>query len=165
MYSFLAMVSGSNYPSIKDYYKKSHAIVIGISNYKEESSLVNAYNDATAIKRVLAEKYDFDNIITLFNEEATGDKIRGILEDTLRDESIIGPKDRVLIYYSGHGKLRREINWEGKEISTGYIIPYDSRLGRYGSSIKMDYLIESCQACNARHIFLILDCCYSGYAK
>jgi hypothetical protein len=28
----------------------------------------------------------------------------------------------------------------------------------------MDYLIESSQACNARHIFLVLDCCYSGYA-
>lgn len=109
------MISGSsNSPhSIKEYYKKSHAIIIGISNYKEETSLPNAYNDAAAIKRVLAEKYEFDNIITLFNEEATGDKTREILEDTLADESIIGPQDRVLIYYSGHGKLRRQINWRG----------------------------------------------------
>jgi uncharacterized caspase-like protein len=115
------MRSGSNNSySIKEFYKKSHAIIIGISNYREETPLSNAYNDATAIKKVLVEKYEFDNIITLFNEEATGDKIRDLLEDTLRDESIIGPKDRVLLYYSGHGKLRREVNWEGKEISTGY---------------------------------------------
>jgi uncharacterized caspase-like protein len=113
---------------------------------------------------VLAEKYEFDNIIPLFNEQATGDKIRDILEDTLRDDSIIGTQDRVLFYYSGHGKLRWEINWRGEEKSTGYIIPYDSRLGKYGSSIEMDNLIKSCQACNTRHIFLIPDCCYSGFA-
>jgi hypothetical protein len=150
--------------SVEQYYKKSHAIIIGISSYKEETSLPNAFHDAAAIKRVLEEKYHFNNVITLFNEEATGDKIREILQDTLRDESIIATQDRVLIYYSGHGKLRREVNWRGEETNTGYIIPYDSRLKRYGSSIEMDDLVKSCQGCNAKHILLVLDCCYSGYA-
>jgi len=150
--------------NIEQYYKKSHAIIIGISNYKEETSLANAFNDAAAIKRVLEEKYGFSNVITLFNEEATGDKIREILQDILRDESIIGTQDRVLIYYSGHGKLRRAVNWKGEETKTGYIIPYDSRLRRYYTSIEMDDLVKSCQGCNAKHILLILDCCYSGYA-
>jgi hypothetical protein len=149
---------------IEKYYKNSHAIIIGISNYKEETPLANAYNDAAAIKRVLQEKYDFKNVTTLFNEEATGEKIREMLQDTLRDESRIGHKDRVLIYYSGHGKLRRDIDVGGEERNTGYIIPYDSRLGRYGSSIEMDDLIRSVQGCKAKHILLILDCCYSGFA-
>lgn len=149
---------------IEQYYEKSHAIIIGISSYKEETSLPNAFNDAVAIKNVLAEKYGFDNVIGLFNEKATGDKIRELLQDTLRDESKIGRKDRVLIYYSGHGRLRTDIKPNGEEVQTGYIIPYDSRLGRYWSSIEMDDLIRSCQGSKAKHILLILDCCYSGFA-
>jgi hypothetical protein len=149
---------------LKKYYKRSHAIVIGISKYKEETSLSNAYNDAAAIKRVLEDNYNFDNVITLFNEEATADKIRELLQDTLRDESTIGTKDRVLIYYSGHGKLRTDTKPNGEEIKTGYIIPYDSRLGRYWASIEMDDLIRSCQGSKAKHILLVLDCCYSGFA-
>lgn len=28
----------------------------------------------------------------------------------------------------------------------------------------MDDIIQACQRCNAKHVLLILDCCYSGYA-
>jgi len=38
---------------IKNFYENSHVIVIGINNYKEESPLTNAGNDARAIKNVL----------------------------------------------------------------------------------------------------------------
>ena len=40
---------------LKNYYKNSIAIIIGISKYKEENQLPNAYNDAIAIKRYSRE--------------------------------------------------------------------------------------------------------------
>ena len=101
---------------------------------------------------------------SLFNEQATGEQIREIFYDTLRDEKRIGPKDRIIIYYSGHGKLRTIIGRSGQEIKEGYIVPYDSRKEKYGSNIPMETLIDGCQNCPAKHVLLILDCCYSGYA-
>jgi uncharacterized caspase-like protein len=149
---------------IKKYYRTSHAIIIGIGKYIEENSLPNAQNDAMAIKQVLEEKYGFDNLIPCLNDEATKSKLEEIFVDTLQDESLIGPKDRLLIYYSGHGKLRRTIGYGGQEIRKGYIVPCDSQLNKYGSNISMETIVEGCQSCKAKHILLILDCCYSGYA-
>ena len=70
----------------------------------------------------------------------------------------------MLIYYSGHGKLRTYQGYEGQEIKEAYVVPSDSKLNRYSTNISMKTIIESCQNCIAKHVLLILDCCYSGYA-
>jgi len=101
---------------LKSYYDNSYAIIIGISKYKEENSLPNAQNDASAVKDILEKKYSFNIIKSLFNEDATANNIREVFDDLLQDESLIGPNDRVLVYYSGHGKLRTTIGHEGQEI-------------------------------------------------
>jgi tetratricopeptide (TPR) repeat protein len=38
---------------LKKYYRTSHAIIIGVSKYKEETSLPNAYNDAWSMMNIL----------------------------------------------------------------------------------------------------------------
>jgi uncharacterized caspase-like protein len=92
---------------LKKYYGNSYCIIIGISKYKQENDLPNAKNDANAIVRVLEEQYGFANLIPpLFNENATEGKIREVFVDIIRDKDKVGPRDRLLIYYSGHGKLR-----------------------------------------------------------
>jgi uncharacterized caspase-like protein len=132
--------------------------------YREERSLFNAYNDAIGVKRVLESKYGFEDIQSFFNENATGNVIRYIFDDLIQNDEIIGPRDRVLIYYSGHGKMRTNVGRQGQEIKSGYIIPYDSQLKRYSSNISMKTIVEGCQNCPAKHVLLILDCCYSGFA-
>jgi tetratricopeptide (TPR) repeat protein len=148
---------------LKKYYKNNHAVIIGISKYKEEDQLPNAYNDARTIMTVLKEKYGFDNIISLFNEDATYKNIRGIFVDLFGDPDKIGPNDRVLLYYSGHGKLRRIVGYEGEDIKKGYVIPCDAQKNKYSSYLEMEAMVDGCQNCQAKHILLILDCCYSGY--
>src|SRR5436309_3539715 len=118
------MSGPSNIVDLKNYYKDSHAIIIGISKYQEESPLNNAFNDAKAVQEILTNEYGFNDIISLFNEQATLANIREIFFDVLQDDARIGPKDRVLIYYSGHGKLRTRINYNGQEVKEGYILPY-----------------------------------------
>jgi caspase domain-containing protein len=149
---------------ITSYYQRSHAIIIGISEYQEESRLPNAQRDAETIKKVLEKQYDFNVIKFLLNEEATADHIRELFYDVLQDESKIGHRDRLLIYYSGHGKLRKQITHEGQEVREGYIVPCDSKRNKYSSNIPMKDVVEGCQKCFAKHVLLILDCCYSGYA-
>jgi hypothetical protein len=149
---------------LKNYYENSRAIIIGINKYKEENSLTNAENDAKAIMKVLKEKYGFTVMKSLFNEEATGDQIREIFIDYLQDEKIIKPKDRVIIYYSGHGKIRVKLGRGNEEIKEGYIVPYDSKRERFSANIPMEDIVKGCQNCPAKHVLLILDCCYSGIA-
>jgi len=126
--------------------------------------LANAGNDATGIMNVLKNKYGFTVMSSLFNEEATANQIRELFDETLQDRDKIGPKDRVVIYYSGHGKLKVRFGRSGEEIKDGYIVPYDSRKIKYSSNISMKTIIEACQNCPAKHVLLILDCCYSGFA-
>ncbi|HEY7571949.1 MAG TPA: caspase family protein [Nitrososphaeraceae archaeon] len=108
--------NGIKSEDLKNYYENSHVFVIGINKYREESHLTNAENDATAITNVLEKKYGFIVMRSLFNEQATGDQIREIFVDILPDENKIKPKDRVIIYYSGHGKLRTILGRDGQEI-------------------------------------------------
>lgn len=149
---------------LRKYYTTSHAIIIGIRDYKDENSLPNAYNDAVCMENILKGKYDFSDVITLYNENATKQKIEEVLVDDLCDQNRIGPKDRVLVYYSGHGKLRSDVDYEGKNRQQGYIIPQDAKKGKYSSYLEMETIIKACQNCYAKHTLLILDCCYSGYA-
>jgi uncharacterized caspase-like protein len=150
---------------LTEYYENSLAIIIGVNRYKEEVSLSNAYNDANGINKVVVEQYGFSNLIPpLFNERATKDKLEEIFVDILPDEEKIGKRDRILVYYSGHGKLRTYYGFGGQEIKEGYIVPYDSKLKKYSSNISMETIVKGCQNCPAKHVLLILDCCYSGAA-
>jgi tetratricopeptide (TPR) repeat protein len=150
--------------TITNYYQNSQAIIIGIGKYKTEQSLSNAVNDAEAIKRVLEHKYNFKTTKALFNENATYMSIMGIFLNLLTDEEKIAPKDRLVIYYSGHGKLRTRVGPNGQLIKRGYIIPYDFESDNYALAVPMEAVVEACQLCPAKHTLLILDCCYSGYA-
>jgi hypothetical protein len=129
------------------YYKRSHAIIIGISKYREEPELPNAINDAQAIKRILEEKYGFDNVTSVFNEDATANRLNDIFVDIIPDLDVIGPGDRLLIYYSGHGMLRTISGVGGEEIKEGYILPYDSKSKKYYSNISMGTIVDSCRKC------------------
>jgi hypothetical protein len=150
--------------NLDKYYERSHAIIIGINQYKEETTLTNAFNDANAIMKVLQEKYGFSIMVSMFNESATADQMRELFYDTLQDREKIGPKDRVLVYYSGHGKLRIMYGRDGAEIKEGFIVPYESKKVKFGSKISMKIITEACQNCPAKHVLLILDCCYRGFA-
>lgn len=149
---------------LESIYKNSHAIVIGISDYKEETPLSNAYNDAKRMESILKEYYKFDKVYCFYNAQATHGNLRELFVDFIQDSNKISYDDRVVIYYSGHGKLRRRINRIGEEIKEGYLIPYDAKKDRYSSYLDMQEVIRNCKGCNAKHVLVILDCCYSGFA-
>ena len=43
-------------------------------------------------------------------------------------------------------------------------VPHDSNKTEWTKNIPMQAIVERCQNCPAKHVLLILDCCYSGYA-
>jgi uncharacterized caspase-like protein len=142
--------------STQDYYQKSWAVVIGINNYQGEyASLHNARNDAEAMAHILREIYRFDNVYTLYDEAATQGAILEWLRDNLPDRT--GPNDRLVFFFAGHGTT-------DERSGRGYLIPYGARQGKFSGYVDMDELRKACQVISAKHVLIVLDCCFSGVA-
>jgi len=145
----------------RPFYRKSWALVIGI-NYHQASAppLANARNDAEALAKTLRDLHNFD-VSTLYDDEATQGAILEWLRDRLPDST--GEDDQVVLFFAGHGMTRKG---KGGEVVGGYLIPYIPR-GRgtgYGQYIDMDELKKACFTIPAKHILILLDCCFSGVA-
>ena len=142
-------------------YRESHAVVIGIDDYAKWPKLRYAVNDARGMKELLMRKYGFkaENVHTLFNQEATRQNILSLLGDKLAES--VQKEDRVFIFYAGHGATRRLSS--GRDL--GYIVPVEADVSNYqGQSISMSNFQDIAEAIPAKHVFFVMDSCYSGLA-
>ena len=141
-------------------YERMTAVIIGIDNYKDlpaSKYLHYAVRDAKGVARVLKERYPFDKVITLYNEEATRDRIMKVLQGDL---SRTGPDDAVLIYFAGHGITRSTPQGE-----LGYLVPYDGslRMDEMYKNISMQQIkADVCPLIPAKHVLIIADACFGG---
>lgn len=144
-------------------YRDSWAVVAGIDNYAKWPKLQYAVNDATGVRDILLNKFGFkpDHVITLLNEEATREKILSVLGDTLSDPDRVHRDDRVFVFFAGHGATRRLPS--GRDL--GYIIPWDADMQNLqGEAISMTNFQDISESIPAKHVFFVMDSCYSGLA-
>ena len=132
---------------------KYYALVIGIDNYKGDwPKLNNAVNDAKTVSDVLRNDYRFDEIITLYNEEASRDNIIQKLEALAQKSA---KDDNVLVYYSGHGEFNQQYN-------RGYWVPANATTKSTSGYISNPDLQTYLNGIRSRHTLLISDACFSG---
>ena len=133
---------------------KSWFFGIGINDYVEFDNLSNAVRDVQTIQSILTTTYDIDEscVIQLFNQEATEE---GIIQklDYLSKE--INDADKLIIYYSGHGRVNHELN-------RGYWIPHDAKKNSSSRYILNSTIQDYVGGIDAKHILLISDSCFSG---
>ena len=144
-------------------YRESWAVVIGIDEYQHWPKLSYAANDARGIKELLIKRFKFkeENIFSLYNEQATRANILSLLNDKLGNNKLIKKNDRVIIFYAGHGATRQL--YSGRDL--GYIIPVDAKAKDFfGQSISMTSINDISEGIPAKHLFMIMDSCYSGLA-
>jgi formylglycine-generating enzyme required for sulfatase activity len=146
------------------YYAQSWALVIGIDRYQDASArLANARNDAAAVADLLTDVYHFEHVHTLYDEQVTKDALLTWLRDRLPAQ--VQRDDRLIIFFAGHGTTREGATREGGSGQTrGYLIPYDAEFGRFADYVDMAELRDACGWIPAKHILIILDCCFSGIA-
>lgn len=132
---------------------KYYAMIIGINNYSGEwIPLQNAVHDAKGVAEELTTNYHFDQIIELYDEDATRANIIKKLEwmaDNLNEE------DNLLIYYSGHGEFKDNLN-------KGYWVPVDSRRKSTVNYISNSTLQTFLNGIPTQHTLLVSDACFSG---
>lgn len=125
---------------------------IGINRHldAEIPELSCARRDATALWALWQDTLPSVTSTLLVDEEATHASIEALLADTL-DEAM--EDDVVLLTFSGHGTHNHRL------------VAYDTSLADLAATtIAMASLAERFRRSRARHILLVLDCCFSGGA-
>lgn len=127
---------------------KRYALVIGNSDYKNTSPLVNPVNDARAMCKMLrALQFDVDCRENL--------KHRGAFKEAVSAFSRkVKPTDVALLYYAGHG-----LELEGEN----YLVPTeaDIRSKAYveDEAVRVNFVFDELGAAKARLSIIILDAC------
>ena len=134
---------------------KNHLLIIAIDKYTNGlNPLNNAVRDAKAMRDLLWRLFQFDptDTIELFDAEATRRNILRAFDDLA---GRLTEEDNLVFYFSGHGQ------WVS-EISAGYWIPVDGVSQERFTFLDNVNVQRLLKASRARHIFGIVDSCYSG---
>ena len=143
---------------LKMSYDEHFALIIGINKYENLNDLEYAVNDAKSIKDVLINTFNYkeENITILLDKKATKENIMNafyeISQKTCNDDS-------VLFFYAGHG-----ITYQAGIKDKGYLVPYNGTEQNLNSLIGWNTLMDDSELFRAKHIFYVMDACYSGLA-
>ncbi len=133
---------------------KQYLVMIAIDKYEKWLPLKNPVKDAKEIKNILTSLYYIDEVIELYDKEATKANIMKLFEKLISKLTVT---DSLLFVYAGHGFL--------DEISdTGFWIPVNGGTDVYAQenwlpNTQIRGLISKLKA---SHICLIADACFSG---
>ena len=139
-------------------YNKVYAVIIGIDRYPglpQDRQLSYAVSDAKAVERMLRDKFVFHEIHALYNEQATRNNVMDILLNKLSETT---PEDAVFVFYAGHGGQEKTAFGE-----IGFIVPYDGDFSDMRKVISMTTIRDDIsKRIKAKHVFYVMDACYSG---
>jgi hypothetical protein len=143
---------------------------VGIDSYDHYppwKTLDNAVNDVRAMRQTLVDQYSFESpdewILT--DSAATHQGIRQMILRDLR--SSLQPDDNLVFFYAGHGANIADVIGGDTVGHTGYIVPREAKVPASqdpSQYYEIEDLLEDIASLPARHILVILDSCYSGFA-
>lgn len=141
-------------------YKESHALVIGVSDYRKDwPDLPGVKQDVQAVRTAL-EDHGFKVV-------SVADPTRRQLEDQFNGFiSAHGqdPDNRLLFYFAGHGHTLK-LAYGGE---MGYIVPADApsperdKPGFLATAMDMQMIEVYARRVQAKHAFFLFDSCFSG---
>lgn len=137
-----------------DYYfytPQTYVISIGVSKYKDSAqNLVFASKDSRDIAQWAAKRKNI-TLDTFINENALWENIVTV-KNKLKN---IMPEDRVIVSFSGHGLLDKNLDLHLALHETNFQNPAEG-------GIKLEKLIELLDSTPALHKLLLIDACHSG---
>ena len=140
-------------------YSGLKGLIIGVGRYADpQYDLSYARSDAEAVADTLKNEFGFDPIWTLYDADATRQNIRRFFEQDLQEAD---EDDGLVIFFAGHGITVTSTIGDDR----GFLVPHDGDPKQPYANISLtavrdDYL----PMIPAKHVFLIVDACYSGLA-
>ena len=140
-------------------YKGSYALVIGASDYQDNSwgDLRSVREDVAAVRKALGEKGFL--VKTLL--DPTSDTLIDQINDFI-DQYGYEQDNRLLFYYAGHGYTQER---NGRVF--GYLVPvdapkpYDNERVFFQKSIKMEQILSWAKRIESKHILFVFDSFFS----
>ena len=128
-----------------------HALIIGNNDYKSNDypDLVTAVNDAKKIDSILKKQYGFKTRLLLDADRYSIMNAVSSLRKTLK------PRDKLLIYYAGHGIL-------DETTSQGYWLPVDAEPESIANWVSANDITDALTGISAQHALVIADSCFSA---
>ncbi|NUM34177.1 MAG: caspase family protein [Candidatus Brocadiae bacterium] len=134
---------------------RSHALLIGIDNYKHWPSLSNPKKDIQTIQEELQKNYGY-TVETLF-DVTKRDMLYAFRKLASRKD--YQKEDHLLIMFSGHGYFD-EITKTGYLVATESQKPQEDMI--FSTFINYPELMQIVSSIPCRHILLVVDACFSG---
>jgi uncharacterized caspase-like protein len=143
-------------------FANGRALVIGIANYHEVSSLHDAVvNDARDVASVLQARdlcgFPADHVQLLLDGDATLANVRAALANLAASARV---EDTAVIYFSGHGAQFTE----GNSVASA-LVPVDCTLtDLQGTTLVEAELSAALAAIRAKRLLVLIDACHAGGA-
>ncbi|MGB9687065.1 MAG: InlB B-repeat-containing protein, partial [Rectinema subterraneum] len=133
---------------------QQYAVFIAIDRYKEWPPLKNAVSDAERIRSVLQKRYYIDQTYTLYDDQATKEKVMKLFENLSNE---LRPEDSLFVFYAGHGVM-------DPLTKIGSWILQDGGTNRYEQKGWLDNpkIRSLLSAVRSKHVLLVSDSCFSG---
>jgi hypothetical protein len=126
-------------------FANSYALLFGISTYNDEDrNLPGAAQDVERMKAYLTAQ-GFDRVVVLSDRAVTESALRQV---QAHFNNQIGPEDRLLIYYAGHGQQSK--NGDADLVLSS------------GARVPMERFMLWIRGVKVKHLLVLLDACYSG---
>ena len=148
------------------------ALITGINNYPgTRNDLNGCVNDAKEWKGLLINKYGYNEIRTLFNDNVTIKNVTNNMIDVVKSSK---DGDKLAITYSGHGSKARDRNGDepDKIDETWYL--YDGHLlddtirsiiSKLNKNVRLTIISDSCHSGTVSRAFLSTMSDETYYAK
>jgi uncharacterized caspase-like protein len=132
---------------------KDYALLIAINNYDYWKDLSNPITDARAVADELKKYYGFETEVM---ENPTKKEIMAALLRYKRDKAY-ADDDQLFIFFAGHGSFI-------EDFKEGFIVARDSAVNDDVGDTYISYslLRKVIDYIPCKHIFLVLDACFSG---
>lgn len=137
-------------------YGRRFAVVVGVNEYEAWPKLEGAVPDARRVAESLRRR-GFDEVIEVYDADATREHILRLLGAELPRKT--RSEDLAVIFFAGHGQTETLPNGEKR----GYVIPVDGTTDSvFATAISMDQLRSLSGRMEAKHVYYVMDSCYSG---
>lgn len=133
---------------------KSYALVVGIAEFEAFADLPTGA-DPIAVRDYLVDDAGFDHVHLLTGDKVTRTRLRELMLDEFGGR--IGPDDRFLFYWSGHGHTVRRGAGE-----RGFLPLAASAKDRISTMVSMEEIERWDSYIEAHQVLYLLDACFSG---
>nr|VFK14709.1 MAG: WD domain-containing protein, G-beta repeat-containing protein [Candidatus Kentron sp. LFY] len=140
-------------------YGKSHALLVGVSDYRWGSGWKDLDSIPGELDRVAEalSAVGFEEIVRIMDPD--DDELRAAFEN-FKDEYGFDENNRLLFFFAGHGHTDQD--------GTGYLVPRDApdprrnRKGFLKKALAMSQILAWARQIKARHALFLFDSCFSG---